>query len=266
MKTSSPYLKFSLFLAGTIALTAVTLVANPPGSPHKRGTDILHYFVRKAMFNEGVVSDAAGSIYARQNKQGNANNQDLDITVKGLEINTAYQLLALVDAATSFTNVAEFSTDSKGRATLHYRQRGNGKGLGHGKSPLPDLLDPVSLVRELRICSSGSTQAVLKADLTAPDKLQYLIKRDLSTNAVSASLQIKSNLRQTQFKLLSTGLSPANEYQLVLNGGVVETYTADSKGRLVISSPLAIPAEILDLRSVALWDSAGNSVVSATLP
>jgi hypothetical protein len=265
MKTSR-YFKFSLLLAGTIALTAVTLVANPPETPHKRGTDILHYFVRKAMSNEGVVSDAAGYIYARQNKQGNANNQNLDVTVKGLAINTTYQLWALLDAGTTFTNVAEFSTDAKGRAALRYRQLGNGKSVGHGKLPLPDLLDPVSLVRELRICSSVSTQAVLNADLTAPDKLQYLIKRDLSTDGVAATLRIKSNLKKTQFKLPASGLSPANDYRLVLNGSVVETYPADSKGRLVIDSPLEIPAEILDLRSVALWDSASIVVLSTTLP
>ena len=111
-----------------------------------------------------------------------------------------------------------------------------------------------------------STQAVLTADLTSPDKLQYLIKRNLSTNAVASSLWIKSNLRQTQFKLLTAGLTPATDYWLVLNGGIAETYTADSKGRLFIDSPLAIPSEILDLRSVALWDTSSNVVVSTTLP
>jgi len=263
MKTSSQYLKFSLLFTGSFFLAAATLVADPFGVPQQHGTDILHFFARKAMSNEGVVSGATGSVYARQNKQGNANNQNLDITVKGLDSNTNYQLLALIDADTNLTQVAEFNTDSKGGAALRYRRLGNG--LGHGKLPLPDLLDPVSLVRALAIFNS-STQAVLTADLTAPDKLQYLIKRNLSANAVSASLRIKSNLSQTQFKLLASGLSPANGYLLVLNGGVVETHTADSKGRLVIDSPLAIPTEILDLRSVALWDSVSNVVLSTTLP
>jgi hypothetical protein len=265
MKTSSKYLKFSLLFTGTIALAAATLVADSPGVPHKRGTDILHFFARKTMSNEGVMTDATGQVYARQNKQGNANNQNLDITVKGLDINTSYQLLALLDADTNLTQVAEFSTDSKGRALLRYRRLGNGKGMGHGKLPLPDLLDPVSLIRALEIWNS-STQAVLTADLTVPDKLQYLIKRDLSTNAVWASLRIKSNVNQTQFKLLTSGLTPANDYLLVLNGGEVETFTADSKGRLVIDAPLEIPTDILDLRSVALWDSFSNVVLSTTGP
>ena len=259
MKTSSKYLKFSLVFTGTLALAVATLVADPLGIPQKRGTDILHYFLRKNLSNEGVVTDAARSVYARQNKQGHANNQNLDITVKGLDINTSYQLLALLNDDTSLTKVGEFTTDAKGRAKLRYRQ------LGNGKTTLPDLLDPVSLVRAVGIYNT-STQAVLTADLTSPDKLQYLIKRNLSTNAVASSLWIKSNLRQTQFKLLTAGLTPATDYWLVLNGGIAETYTADSKGRLFIDSPLAIPSEILDLRSVALWDTSSNVVVSTTLP
>ena len=61
-------------------------------------------------------------------------------------------------------------------------------------------------------------------------------------------------------------MSAEKKYLLALNGIAVETYTADSKGRLVIDSPLAIPSEILDLRSVALWDADNNVVLSTTLP
>ena len=123
--------------------------------------------------------------------------------------------LRMLPAAVTWPKVGEFTTDAKGRARLRYRQ------LGNGKTTLPDLLDPVSLVRAVGIYNT-STQAVLTADLTSPDKLQYLIKRNLSTNAVACSLWIKSNLRQTQFKLLTAGLTPATDYWLVLNGGIVE--------------------------------------------
>ena len=61
-------------------------------------------------------------------------------------------------------------------------------------------------------------------------------------------------------------MSPGAEYSLALNGIAVETYAADSKGRLVIDSPLEIPTDILDLRSVALWDAANNILLSTTLP
>jgi hypothetical protein len=265
MKFSFKHPKFSLLLTGTIVVAAVTLAANSFGTLHKRGTDILHYFVRKAMSNTGLESSATAIINARQNKQGNANNQNLDITVKGLDTSTSYVLLALLDGDTNLTWITDFSTDTKGHASLIFRHLGNGKSVGRGKLPLPDTLDPVSLVRGLEICNS-STQAVLTADMTAPDKLQYLIKRDLSTNEVVASLQIKANLRQTQFKLQASGLGPVNDYLLVLNGGQPQTYTTDAKGRLLIKSPMEVPTDILDLRSVALWDSASNSVLNATLP
>jgi hypothetical protein len=265
MKSSFRHPKFRILLTGSIIVAAATLAANPPSSIHKRGTDILHYFVRKAMFNTGVDSSAAASVNARQNQQGNANNQTLDITVKGLDTNTTYGLLALLDSDTNLTRIADFSTDAKGRASLLYRHLGNGHGLGRGKLPLPDALNPVSLVRELAIFNAN-TQAVLTADMTAPDKLEYLIKRDLSTNSVVASLQIKANQKHTQFKLQASGLNPANNYLLVLNSGLPQAYTTDAKGRLLIKSPMETPTDILDLRSVALWDSASNSVLSATLP
>ena len=265
MKASSKYLKFSLLFTGSVALAAVTLAADLPGTLHNRGTDILHYFVRKDMSNAGLESAATARINARQNQQGHANNQNLDIIVKGLETHKTYALLALLDGDTNLTKIADFSTDAKGRAYLYYRQLGNGKSLGRGKLPLPETLDPVSLVRWLGIFNS-STQEVLTADMTFPDRLQYLIKRDLSFNTVSASLRIQANVNRTQFRLLAAGLNPSNDYLLVLNGGVMETYTADAKGRLVIKAPLEIPTEILNLRSVALWDSASNIVVSTTLP
>jgi len=66
--------------------------------------------------------------------------------------------------------------------------------------------------------------------------------------------------------LLADGLTATNDYLLVLNGGIVQTNSADANGQLRIDSPLAVPTEILDLHSVALWDSASNVVLSTTLP
>jgi hypothetical protein len=265
MRTSHKHNRLSLLIAGSITIAAATLIATPPGTVHKHGTDILHFFVRKAMTNEGAVANATARIEARQNQQGNANNQNLNVTVNNLEPNTTYTLLALLNDDTNLTQVAEFSSNAKGRASLLYRQLGNGKGLGQGKLPLPAALNPVSLVRALAIFNS-STQAVLTADLSSPDKLQYLIKRDLSTNTVEASLRIKATTRQTQFKLLASGLNAMTDYFLVLNGSIAQQNSTDAKGRLLIDSLLENPGDILDLRSVAVWDSTSNSVVSTTLP
>jgi hypothetical protein len=244
------------------AVVAVSTFAKPA---KKHGTDILHFFVGKTMTNEGVESGAAGSVDAKQNEQGNANNERLLVKVTGLTTNTAYQLFAVLDDDTNnYVQVADFNTDASGKASLDYNHNGNGKALGN-KTALPQALDPLAGIRSLAVFNT-STQAVLTADLTAPDKLQYLIKRDLSTNNVEATLRIKATTQQTQFRLMVSGLNPTNDYLLVLNGGIVQTNGTDDKGRLVISSLVQNPVDILDLRNVALWDSVSNLVLTTDLP
>ncbi len=265
MNTSSKHSKRSLLFTGTVALTAITLAASASVTVHKHGTDILHYFVHKVMLNTGLESAASAQVDSRQNQQGNANNQNLDILVKGLDTSATYLVFAFRDGDTNFTKVTEFSADKKGRAALHYRHLGNGKAIGRGKLPLPDLMNPVSLVRALEICNVH-TQAVLTADLTMPDRLQYLIKRDMSTNEVVALLRINANQKVTQFRLQVTGLSPSSSYLLVLNNSEPQSFPTDTKGRLLIKSPMEVPTDILDLRSVALWDSVSNVITSTTLP
>jgi hypothetical protein len=260
----------STILAGAVATFGLAaIIAKPPAAIGAGGTDILHFFVHTAMTNEGTESNATGVVDVKQNKQGNANNQRLDIAVTGLTTNATYQLLALLGDDTNLTFVVDFTTDSNGAGAAHFTQANNGHGktnkLGKGKSPLPAILDPLSNIRELTLFNAA-TQAVLTADLTAPDKLQYLIKRNLSTNGIIAQLRIKATTSQTQFRLKASGLNPTNDYFLVLNGGISQTNTTDSAGRLSITSLLANPGDILDLHSVALWDSVSNVVLSTELP
>lgn len=261
----------STILAGAVAACGLSaLIAKPSAASHAGGTDILHLFVHKAMTNDGIEAGATGAVDVRQNRQGNANNQRLDVSVTGLTTNTTYQLLALLDDDTNSTFVVDLTTDSHGVGALHFAQANNGKsgksgGKGKGTSPLPDLLDPVSNIRELTVVDVA-TQAVLTADLTAPDKLQYLIKRDLSTNGISAQLRIKATTTQTQFRLTALGLNPTNDYFLVLNDGIVQTNSTDAGGKLTISSLLQNPVDILDLHTVALEDSVSNVVLSTELP
>jgi len=198
MKISLKNSTLNRLLPAALAITIAAAVVAKPG-PHRHGTDILHLSIRKAMSNEGVLADAAGQISLKDNVQGNANHQELDIIVKGLETNSTYQLLALVNDDTNLTQVSSFDTDAAGKAALLYWQFGNGHGLGHGRTALPAALNPVSLVRAISIYND-STQAVLSADLSSADSLQYLMKRDLSTDSVEASLRIKATTSQTQFR------------------------------------------------------------------
>jgi len=260
MKMTMKSIKFTRVFTLILALAATASRA-----ADKDGTDILHFFTRTAMTNAGVITNASGSVDVRKNQQGNASHQDLAITVKGLDANTTYQLLALVNEDTNLTQVAGFTTDIKGRAALRYRDFGNGQGMGHGRLALPSALNPVNLIRKLAIFNS-SPQAVLSADLTTPNRLQYLIKRDLDTNGVDSLLRIKATVKETQFRLTASGLLRTNDYLLVLNGSVVQTNTTNAKGQLAIKSLMQSPGDILDVRTVALRDSASNSVLTTTLP
>lgn len=252
------YIKTSLVCASALA-TALTLQAAPGG------TDILHFQDRATMTNEGVETNASGSVNASQNQQGGANNQMLAISVKGLTTNTTYSLFAGVVGATNLTSVTNFTTDANGNASLQYSSKGNSHGQGKGnKNSLPAALNPLSSIQELDVFNS-STQAVLSADLTMPDKLQYLIKRDISSGAVSAALRIKATTTQTQFRLTASGLAATNDYYLVVNGGIVQTNSSDANGKLNITS-LNSTLPILQVNSLDLWDTSSNVVVGTTLP
>jgi hypothetical protein len=247
-------IKIVLFLGTTVC--SVSLFAN--------GTDILHYDVTKTLTNDGVETNAVGTVKAHQNKQGGADNQQLNVFVSGLATNGTYALLANGD--TNLSNGVSFTTDADGNAKLQYRSQGNGhgQGLGKGKSALPDELNPVGNITQLDVVNS-STQVVLTADMTMPDKLQYLIKRNLSTNEVSAALRIQATTAHTQFELKASGLLATNDYLLVVNDAVIQTNATDSRGKLDIKS-LPVSGGILSVGSLQLWDASSNVVVSTTLP
>ena len=199
----------SLFVvAGAVAclFTVSTLVARQPAKPGKRGTDILHWAVRKAMTNEDTNSSATASVDLKQNTQGKANNHRIDLRIRDLASSTNYQLWALIGDDTNYAHAADFTTDAKGNAKLKYMFVGSsqGKSQGKGKKELPGDLNPISQIRSLAIGNS-STQAVLTANLLAPDKLQYLIKRRLTDGDITADLQLKATTRKLQFRLYVWG-------------------------------------------------------------
>lgn len=256
--------RLTLMLLACASIGAITVLADPKSGGGGHGTDILHYAVAKTMSNDGVESNAAGNVQAHQNEQGHADNQQLNISVSGLTGAATYELLANGD--TNLADGISFTTDASGAAALQYRSQGNGNGggHGHGRSPLPSVFDPVSSVAQIAVMNS-STQAVLSADMTNPNSLQYLIKRNLSTGNVDASLRIHATTGQTQFRLSASGLTGTSNYLLVLNGNVAQTYTADTNGDLQISS-LPYSGGILTLNSLALWDASSNVVFTTQLP
>jgi hypothetical protein len=255
MKTSKQPMK-SVLVVGAMVLASATMLTQSAGKAHGP-KDLLHLFIREKMTSGGVIAGAGGQVDIHVNQHGKSDKQDIHIKVKNLEANTAYQLAVLLDDDTNLTQVVEFNTDKKGNASLSFRDK--------GKHSLPAALNPVSNIHEVRILN-GAGQAVLTADLTTPDKLEYLVKRDLSTGGVKASLQIHANAHKGKLRLHASGLTPNSDYSLAMNGSVVQTETADAKGKLKIDTDLAVPVEILSLKTVALMDSAGNVMLTTTLP
>ncbi|MBI3852246.1 MAG: DUF3494 domain-containing protein [Verrucomicrobia bacterium] len=232
---------------------------------NKGGTSILHLNFVTAMLNTGVDPDASGSVNGKLNRQGNASNQRLQISLANLDPNTTYQLAAFIGDDTNSTSVASFTTDANGAFKVTYVKKSQGKGSAGGQ-PLPDALHPLRNVRELDIVN-GSAQTVLRADLTDPDKLQYLIKRRLdNTGLVSGAvgtLQIKATKTSTKFRLTASGLTPNTDYVLTINGNAAQTNTTDSAGNLNLTALPPGSPNVLEIHSVALTDIAGNVVLTA---
>jgi len=252
-----------------IRIAFFTLLAALPvlaaGDPvQNRGADILHYSAREAFVAAPGVT-AEGWADLTRKEQGNSQRQALNITFRQLEPTKSYVLLSLKQGDIDYTHVTGFETDSKGKATLRYVSQGNGTSLGHGKQALPPELSPVSALTEL-VVADASQQTVAVADLSEPDKVSYLVKRDLSTSEHAASLRIKANQNLATIKLVVGGLVESNEYWLALNGIQTEVNVAPAGGKLVIDRRLDIPLEVIGLHSIYLFDAGSNVVVGTTLP
>jgi hypothetical protein len=258
-----------LVVAGGVAclFTVSTLLARQPAKPGNGGTDILHWAVRKAMTNEDTNSNAKATVDMKQNTQGRANNQRIDLRIRDLTTNTAYQLWALIGDDTNYVHAADFTTDNSGNAKLKYMFVGSSQGHGHGrgKKALPGDLNPISQLSGLAI-GIASTQAVFTANLLAPDKLNYLIKRRLTEDDITADLRLKATQSKLQFRLYVWGLSPTNDYHLVLNDALVSSGSSSTNGNLSFESLPVNASDILNVRSLSLIDSATNIVLSTTLP
>jgi hypothetical protein len=250
-------------LIGSITSTCLALATQTTALA---GTDILHFLDHAPFTNNGVATNASGTVNARENKQGNADNESVTLSFKGLNTNAPYTLQISTVHDTNLTSVSDFTTDSLGRANLNFGNLGNGQGIGHGKLPLPTAMDPLSALRSFAVVDTNTLAVILSADLTVSNHLQYLIKRDLSTNGITATLRIQANNQNAHVRVSARGLAATNDYYLVLNGGIVQTNSTDAHGHLELGSTLLNPLDVLDLRSVAVWDTGNNVVVSTTLP
>jgi hypothetical protein len=279
MKTPARIQKLLVLTAGAVlAITALTAYSDDKhGKGGFHGTDIIHLSIQTRMANDGIVTNASGSARIDWHQQGNANHQDLQVNVRGLDADTDYQLAALLNDDTNLTSVLTFTTDADGKACINLEDKGhNNNGHGHGhayghnkhghwKDQLPAALEPVGQIHELDVLDNTGTNVLLTADFTTATCFQYLVKRNISSDTVNAQLWIIASPHEADVRLCASGLA-AGDYSLVLNDTVAATQTADDHGRVSIRTELSNPADILSVSSVSLIDSGTNVVVSTTLP
>ncbi|HSU52706.1 MAG TPA: hypothetical protein VLT36_01455 [Candidatus Dormibacteraeota bacterium] len=256
--------------AGIINLRAQTTDTNAPPAdtnappPSTTGSGTLHFSAQTKMANQGVLPKASGKVKVQLEENRNSTRQMIDITLNHLDSNAAYSLGAGTD--TNVADVLDFTSDAHGNASIHFQDNGNTTAsthAGHIRGPIPDGINPVTGIGQLGVFDTNGAP-VLVADLSAPDKWNYLVKRDISSDGTKASLSITANQQRSRVQVKASGLTAGSDYSLALDGNVVQTATADKKGRVTITADQ--PANVLGLSSVALLDSDGNTVASTTLP
>jgi Ice-binding-like/Bacterial Ig-like domain len=249
-------------LTGLVVAGAVMFL--PHDALAKQAGTSIHFTFKSAMTNTGVGPNASGNVSGNLNRQGNANNLRLKISLAKLDPNTAYRLVAYIDNDTNSTSVTEFTTNSKGAFAVTYVKKG---WKVAGGKPLPDVLSPICIVRELDIVN-GSGQTVLRSDLTDPDTLQYSVNSFMANtgfipNAVG-SLRLNATKHHTQFRLRALGLMPSTAYLLTINGNVAQTNTTDRAGKLNLTALPPGSTDVLDIHTLTLRDSNGSNVVLTT--
>ncbi len=170
----------------------------------------------------------------------------------------------------NLTEVATFDTDARGQADLDYANHGNSHGKGHGHSgSIPSAVQPLIDVLNLSVVNA-STQTVLSADLPDAGLLQYLVNHTMDNHSVEPGafgvIRMQKNNQKQQFGLQAAGLTTNTDYWLVINGDVVSTNTTDAGGKLKITSLPGGAPNVLDIASVALWNTTSNNVLGATIP
>jgi hypothetical protein len=241
-------------ILGAAVLAATTAVAKPSAST----ASTVHFSIHIPLTDTGVEPGSAGTVSANEVKQGSKLNQNLVVTVSGLTSDTDYTLNAVTGGGT--VDLKDFTTDGNGKATVHLNS--NSKGGGTNSPAFPDSFE-LATVTEFDVVGSGGT--VLTTADTTPNTVQYSVKKSLtSSDTSSGTLQIKANTKKTTLNINASGLTPDTDYDLVENGNIVQTYTADSKGRLKIKAA-PTPDNILDLNTVEIQQG-GTTILSTTLP
>jgi len=229
-----------------------------------QGTTV-NYSLHSVMTNAGIDADARGTINSVLNHGATSDSQRLRIVLAKLDPNTTYQLKAFIGDDMGLTSVAVFTTDRRGGAVISYTKNRLGR-ANPGTHLLPGSLDPICNVREIDVVDGGD-QTVLRALMSAPQGRHYIVAGSLLNSglisAAAGTLRITASTRTVLFRLLASGMAPATDYVLSVNGNAVQTLTSDAAGKLKLA---VLPQGIsnpLDIHTLAVTDRSGNLVLSA---
>jgi len=262
---------------GWIALCCVCVLSMPAlaGPPFgKGGTDILHLTLHTG-FAPNADPDATGSLGAKLRQQGAADVQKLQLEVGQLAPDATHRLFLWLRDGVDPVEVLAFDTDENGEASLKLMHVGHKNASG---KKFPGELDPLSDVLAMEIRDDAGTSVLLDADLTAPDRLGYLVKRRLTGEpAVDAdaagSLFMKERSKEGSakvlFRLRAGNLDANTGYTLAFFAGLTETtfpVTTDADGRLELKElPVGAPAPF-QMTGLELRNGTPDVVLSTELP
>ncbi len=246
-------------LVGFFVLGATVLMLSR-AAPASAAVNAFSYTFRAAMTNSGVDPNARGSVHGNLTRRGVTDNQRLTVTVSRLDTNTTYHLVAYLGDDVAATAVADLTTGRRGGKFILYVKN-------PGMHPLPEVLDPISNIRELVIVNSNG-DVVLQAGLTHPRSFAYLVKRAMDNTGFQAGaggrLQLSGTPRATRALVRASGLTPLTSYQLMVNGVGVRTKTSDRRGKLIIAGPRVGLPLVQDIQSVALVDTTVPNIILIT--
>lgn len=256
-----------LALSAVVLAAAIpsTTLADPPVT--RRGTSVMHYLVRGELRSTNDPSAVLGSFRLQSNEQGRSAKEMLDLRLDGLEPNATFDLLAVSgDETNAPVVVGSLTSDGEGDARVSYRSNGQGRGRNNA---LPEGLSPLTSLRALGV-ENAATQVVAHVWIADASKYQYLVKRNLTPEnpegTAAGQISLIANEHKVKFRLLAGGLGATNDYHLALNGEIHATIQSSESGRVEIKEWPGDAPGVLDLRSLALWDSASNVVLRTSLP
>jgi hypothetical protein len=249
---SSKHLVTSLLFGGALLLLSHAAPAAPV-------VNSFNYSFRVAMTNAGLDPDARATAKGNLIRRGSKDIQRLTMSASRLVPESTYHVVAVTGESDEAMDAVDFITNRRGGSTITYH-----KNPGNPPHPLPEVMDPLSNLRELGILNAD-WQAVLMADLLSPSAFSYSVRREMENTGfienVSGVLQLRGSPRVTRVSITATGLTPFTSYQLLVNGVSVTTKTSNGRGKLTVAGPKTGLPLVLDITTVALADAGDNLIL-----